>query len=77
MAIHMLTAQRIRLSLSLQAPFPLLSSPSLRDFRVSIVTRDSWKTAIVTLDAQQTRFWRFRMQKPEALMLQSVPPWGL
>ena len=31
MAIHMLTAHRIRLSLSLQAPFPLLPSPSFCD----------------------------------------------
>src|SRR5687768_4443995 len=31
-AIHMLTAQRIRLSLSLQAAFSLLIGPSLRDF---------------------------------------------
>jgi hypothetical protein len=31
-AIHMLTTHRIRFSLSLQVPFSLLASPSLRDF---------------------------------------------
>src|SRR5918997_1990944 len=35
-AIHMLTANRIRLSLSLQAPFSLLPGSSLCDFRLVI-----------------------------------------
>ncbi len=35
-AIHMLTAQRIRLSLSLQAPFSLLASSPLRDFLLAL-----------------------------------------
>src|SRR5918997_3913019 len=38
-AIHMLTANRIRLSLSLQAPFSMLSSSPLCDFRL-VVGRD-------------------------------------